>query len=383
MRNRYVHTQPWLALAAVVLTAAPAVAQRKGKAPLTWRGEQHELAVLPEELSDGARAAVETWGAWAVERGYRLDLNEDGRVLLVHDMKKRVLANRRKRIAETTRLVDELLPAPVRADEAAQPTRPPKAATGGDAWTWEDDGPPLDTETAVLLQVKSQSDYASVVDKAAQGNEYLAGWVDGAKTLPGFLLERPLCAAWSEDAPGQEEWNIENELVHRLAQLLLLRRFGQMPFWLSMGVAWHVESEIQDGIYCFPYRDGFVWASEHGDWDRDLKQAFKKTKSLGFDELASWKRGSYEPDKARTAWGAVAFLARHRPHALGPILEDLRLLRDEKGIVHHGNSWERIPGFEVSAEDQLAVFRTHAGDDFLDELLRFFQKGKRYKPGKK
>ena len=66
-----------------------------------------------------------------------------------------------------------------------------------------------------------------------------------------------------ENPAGMEEWDIENELVHRLAHLLLLRRFGQQPFWLTMGFSWYVEKEMRGAIYCYPYRSGFVWASEH------------------------------------------------------------------------------------------------------------------------
>lgn len=362
---------------------ASALLAGEARAQITWRGEEFSADALPEALADlgpGPRSALDTWAPWALENDYRLAFSEDGRVLFVHAAKKRVLKKRVALVEDTLEAFDRILPLP--------PGRPssgiPLVAAEPGTTTWSDDGPPLETETAVLFQVRTEADRNEVLDRCVAAHPYLAPWAATVRQDPGFFLMQPLVAAWAEEAPGQEEYDIENELVHRLTQLLLLRRFGPQPFWISMGVAWHVEEELRDSIFCFPYRNGFVFATEHSGWDRDLRNAYKKRDSLAFAEFGSWTRGSYRPDEARRAWGAITFLVRHRPGALASILEDLRALRDEKGIVHHGDgTWERIAGFEVPQEDQRAVFEKHAGEDFLAELLRFYQKGERFVPSKR
>jgi len=64
--------------------------------------------------------------------------------------------------------------------------------------------------------------------------------------------------------------------------------------------------------------------------------------------------------------------------------EDLRILRDEEGIERRADgSWRRLTDWTASPEDQLDIFRRHAGDDLLVELLRYYQKGKRYRAERK
>ena len=53
-------------------------------------------------------------------------------------------------------------------------------------------------------------------------------------------------------------WRADNELANRLTRLLTHRRYGAMPYWLDMGLAWFVEQEVQGDLYSFPGRDDFV-----------------------------------------------------------------------------------------------------------------------------
>ncbi|MEM7310136.1 MAG: hypothetical protein AAF682_25900 [Planctomycetota bacterium] len=374
--NRNLRAAVAVALAAVAWQS-PAAALGKGDTELEWKGKTTALDELPEALEGDARTALAEWGPWAEERGYSLALSDDQRVLFLHELKGRTLKKRLATIEDTLAFADRLLPLPPR-DEA----RPRPASAG--SWSWSNDGPPLESGTIVLFQTRAQADTSAVLDSAVREHPYLASFAAGARGLPGFLLQRPLCAAWTNGGPGQEEWSAENELIHRLSQLLMLRRFGPQPGWISMGFGWFAESELADSIYCFPYREGFVFATEHDGWDTELKRTFKKRDEVPFDELAGWVRGTYDPEAAQLAWGLVRFLAEHRPEALSPSLEQLRQLRDEKGIVRHGDgTWERVPNFQVSAEDQRAVFESQAGDDVFPELLRFFQKGKGYRPPKR
>jgi hypothetical protein len=226
----------------------------------------------------------------------------------------------------------------------------------------------------VLIQARKVEDYSSALEFVAEAHPYLGDWYEAAARMAGITLARPLCTAWLVSAAGLEEYDTANELVHRLAHLFVLRRFGEQPYWLLSGLAWHVEWEIRDSIYCFPYRDEFIFAVEHTAWPGMLSRSHDERDSLTMKDFAGWKRGSFHVDYAVRAWGLACFLAREDPKATPAILEDLRLLRDHQSKVHHDDgTWERIVGYESSPADQQAVFERHLGEDFLARALRFFK----------
>jgi hypothetical protein len=162
---------------------------------------------------------------------------------------------------------------------------------------------------------------------------------------------------------------------------MLLRRFGRQPFWLTMGLAWHVEYAVRGALYCFPYRDEFVGVTEHDDWDRMLRQRYKGRDTLSMAELTAWKRGRWDREQALRSFGIGAFLAKHHADELPLVLDALREETLSKGRVTHADgSWELVPGYELSAEDQHAIFTRYLGEGWLDELLESFQKGKSYRP---
>ncbi|MEM7305161.1 MAG: hypothetical protein AAF682_00755 [Planctomycetota bacterium] len=378
-----------LVLAAWLLgSTAGAVQDAPGGGSFEVRYGGRAVDALPRELGPGAPMAASTWWPWAKENGYRLHLTEDGRVLVILP-KKESGKKQLKLVGKVTAYFDEILPAPER-EEPPAPAPPPPAEEGGEegedgeeSWSfeWSDDGPPLDSETAVLIQARGVKEYESALRYAAERYPYLESWLNAGLHYAGFHLERPLAAVWVEEAEGLEEYDVENELVHRLTHLLTVRRFDQQPYWLTTGLAWHVESKLLKSIYCYPYRAEFVYETEHTSWEADLRAAHKGSTALRMDEVVGLRRGTFTIAEARNAWGAATFLARHHTDGLAPILEELRLLRDEKGIVRHGDgSWERVAGYEVSHVDQLAVLQRHAGESFLTELLAFYEKGKRYRP---
>lgn len=385
MRKRTVRTiQKEIApiLGALVLAALPVEALGGGDDVLSWRGRSYELDELPAELPAETLDAIDLWGDWAFSREYVMAASEDGTVLLVHALKKRTLARHMERIDETVEGFGEMFPGTSFDFVAGAPL------PGGDLGERETavmrPGPERHgPRAAMLFHLENVEHYHELLDRARELNPWLGSWVETAKRTAGCHIEDPLLAVWREDVKGQEEYDVQNEIVHRLAHLLVLRRFGQQPYWLQMGVAWNLENDVRGNIYVFPYRNGFVSIGEHGDWDNDLKRMFKKSKTLSIEDVALLHRGVYESNAARTAFGTVAFLAQHRPGALSGIMEDLRIIREDKGILREGNRWQLIPDFEVSAADQAAVFQHHAGEALWDELLKFFQKGKRFRPSKR
>lgn len=380
-----------LALAAALVVCAPSFAQAKAppRAELRWKGRAYAAERLPDDLEAGARAAWKQWSVWAHASGYKLELSNDQHLLLAYPKQQSSAASDLARIDTAAKIFERLAPLP---DRSTMPGSFPPGLAGALGEPPADlppgllptDFPSCDRDTAVLIKARSVDDYESAVHAAVQGGEGLAGWEGAALAHRGFVLPDPLCAAWiSTGAPGMEEWSSDAELVHRVAQLLLLRRFGPQPWWLTVGLAWNVEMEQLGGVYCYPYRIGFVSANEHAGWDKRLAAAFKarKDEPLQASELFSLARGEFDAAGADVAWGSVAYLASQKTGALSSLLAELRTARLVKGRVEAGDgTWTLARDFELPHAEQLRLLQKHAGNDVRTELVAWFAKGL---PGRK
>jgi hypothetical protein len=397
-----------VALAAICSgLAAPASAFQEAETRVGWRGKSYLLERLPDEFPDQARATVEAWSPWVARTGYRMDLDQSSRVLVITTHTSGRAGSELELVERTGELFDELLPAPPALTIAARPTpqeaeidsdpdeipedpeetppglgapvpAPPRTAAREPTYTWGAGAIEPDTQTAVMLVLHDEKDYADVLAFLAQQQPYLQAWVAGAQVRIGFAIELPLCGAYVENASGQEEWDPDNELVHRVMRLLMLRRFGQQPYWLSVGLSWHAELSVRRTIYCFPYRNGFVGIGEHGGWAAALRSAFKGRKSnpLEMSEFADWRPGTYEDQKAMLAWGLVDFLANEHASSCSALLEDLRIFRDQDNRQSTGeNSWQRRLDYEIPADTQHSLFARHVGEGFLEEASDYWRNG--------
>ncbi|MBM3992208.1 MAG: hypothetical protein FJ298_14535, partial [Planctomycetes bacterium] len=246
------HVRSLLAMLVLLVLVAPVRAGDE-VAALTWRGRKLDVGALPAELPGDARVAIESFSGWAAEHGYRLDLDDSGRALLVSakDSSKHV-----KRIEAVLALTDRIFDGPKVATSApapaTQPAAPPAtpAAPAPAPAAWGSGSRLPGTGTFVLVVVRTPKDHAPLLARLAELSPYLAGWASGATPVPGFALEEPLAGAVVLGLPANKEWNADNELVHRAAELAFHRRFGRQPYWLVQGFAWHAEMELCRGIYC-------------------------------------------------------------------------------------------------------------------------------------
>jgi len=390
---------------ALAFLAAPAPS---AEVVVRWNGKNYTSEALPEDFPAAARASVELWAPWCERGGYRMDLEDGARVLLITEGRKtpnkemrlveRVVELFEREFAAPERASDEDPSSPKGAREAGggrQDSGPlPEDPEGADhPWevrgarglkpevkqtAWGAENVSLDHDPAVFILARAQKDYLSLLDHLAGEFEYLQAWRSTAAGLQGFVNSWPLTASFMRLPDGVEEWSPNNELVNRLARLLFLRRYGRQPYWAEVGVGWHFEVELLGGVYVFPYRDEFVYAVEHGAWPGDLQRRFaqRKNEPLQGEEFFTYERGEYLPLQSRLSFGFVDHLARSGYDNLPAFFEGLRRIHDEKSVIRTGAySWKRDLSYRIPAEEQEALARELLGQDVFEEASRAFRQG--------
>ena len=338
---------------------------------------------VPARFENEATIAAQAfWKEWAAKHDYRFLTTKDERVVLM------VAGNRSKPervldlVERSLARVDELLP-PVPAVDVPPPADPPAAPA---VWTWGTPDHPLDSDAIVVGLFRDPKDYASALETVAAAFPYLATWVKKGKYDPGCILVRPLFAACVDNVPGMEEWNPDNEVVHRTAQAAMWRRFGEQPIWVGLGVGWNVEFDVLKSIYCFPWRNGFVSVKEHGAWEADLRRDFSKREKqpLTMDELAAIRRGSFDSDQAALSWGTIRFLGQHHAAELPKLLVALHQLREKLGRVasEDGKSWTMAAEYELPAAEQKSAIERQVAPTAFEQASDWFRLGKKWKPAK-
>lgn len=330
---------------------------------VTWRGKKIDLATPPAEFPADAKQAAEALAGWADEHGYKLDLDRSGRALVLSTTNGSKWV---KQAEGVLALVDGL--------EGAKPPEP--VAAQEPAAKWGTSERKLDTGTFVLVVVKKPEDHGTLLARLAEITPYLASWAKSSTPAPGFALGEPLAGAVVLGLPENKEWNADNEFVHRAAELALQRKYGRQPYWLLQGFAWHAEMELRRGVYCFPYRAGFVRAVEHTGWRARVAALWRGKGEAPLAEVATLKRGSFDDAGALNAWGAATFLAEKHGAGLAQALVELNGLwetgsRKDLG----GGSWERLPDYEVPLADQERVLRAKACEDLPKALASWFTAG--------
>ena len=331
-----------VAASGLLALSLAAAAPRGDDIPMSWDGRRFTSAQLPEGFPERARAAAELWKPWATKAGYRFDFDPYARLLLATRRTGGKGEAQLRLVQRAEAWFDELLP-PAASDAAP---------------------------TATMIVLKDEKAHAEALAFVATIEPAIASWAEKAagKEL-GFVLAQPLCGAFVESAPGLKEWKPEHELLNRAVQLLLQRRAGALPNWLAQGLAWEAERTLLGSIWCYPHRSGFVARTEHDAWPAKLAGELENDAIAVFsiDALAGWRRGTYDEDAARRAWGLAHWLAREQRAALPAVLEDLRALREKDGRTTHADgSWELVPGYEVPAATQAEILAKRCGEGWLD-----------------
>ncbi len=334
---------------------------RTASAKIRYRGKNYAFDKLPEELGAPARAAIEQWLPWVEEHDFCPLLSADQSTLLVLP-KKSLLSKREKLLEEVVERFNELAPLP---GEAPREARPRHSGQDLPADALES-LPGRDAETAVLVELMGPKLSEELGTYLAQLHPDLRGWA--STSLIGGVL-----------SDGQEEYEPENEVVHRLTRTLLARRFGLLPYTVQAGLAWALEEELCGDHYCFPFRDDFIFATEHGAWSADLKARFhsRRKEPLTAQELFEFRRGTFELEPAQAAFGLGRYLIEERPEDLPKLLEALRKEWERTVIRIDGSNWSYHPDQTIAPARVAEVCAEVLGDDFAQVLTDYFRKGLR------
>jgi len=387
-----------------------------GEAEIYWGKKTFTIEKLPSDLPRSAREALEVWSPVAKELEYRFDLDPAARVLLVTRAKNSQIEKQMALAAAVIESFDRELPAPpkrrsvtppklvpklVAAGKAApkkdapapvpedpedpdggshpwtlqpKPVEPPKATENVTATTWGAQNAQPDTQTIVVFVVKNEEHFAVLLKALAKAVPHLEPWTKAATALQGFVLGNPLMGAYLESHPSLEEWNPEHELVNRLGRLCLLRRFGELPNWFVQGYAWHLEIRLQGGVYCFPWRDEFVWAVEHDAWPRDVEKRYE-TQHMKAKDFLGWKRGKYQNAEAQASWGMVEYLLVKEAAKLPDLLDELFVYREEHALIQDDpSSWRRDTEYEIPIPEQERLLTAHLGPEYLERATLYLRK---------
>ena len=374
MRTRRALVPSVALLAAVQLSPLALAKPCPDEVVVIWKGVETKLGDLPAEIAARLQPTLEHWLPWAGLAEYRTLLEDEARVVLLTRARERLAQKQLELVQKSVAAFEALLPAP---------PRDPEETFLEAEWGQGEIIP--DRDPVVLVELDRTEHFVSLLDYVGQTSPQLASWAQGMKSSTGFVHEGVLSAAWLSAPPDLElgdVWRPGNELVHRLARVLLRRRFGDQPHWFKVGVAWRLEQDVLGDIYSFPGRNTFVGVGEHVGWEGELKRAFGKRKKepLRIAEFGEWRTGTWDDSSAACAWGMVTFLARHRPESLSSIAEGFRKAHKRGAIVvHEDETWELLPGYQVPLDEQLAILKEHAGEDVLEQASEAFRQGRKYK----
>lgn len=338
---------------------------------LTWKGRPWTLAEAAAHLPEVARAELAIWEPWCLAHGYRALLDDEASAIVVASAERRDLERLAQRCTAVTRAVDALAP---------RPARDPGETFLTPSWGVGQHVPEAGPATVAVLE--AHPDFDAALDLMVALKPFLADRLPKEERPATFHSGEAGSGALLAEPEGIElgtVWRPENEVTNRLARLYLHRRFGSLPYWLEMGLAWKIEQEVVGDLYSFPGRDEFVSVADHSGWKHELKRTFAKRRKepLRLEEFAGWSSQRWDADAAALAWGFGRFLAGQDPAAVSAAFEELRL------DVKHGSvrtlpdgRWELVVGYAATPAKQHEILARHLGDDYLARASEAFRSGR-------
>ena len=203
----------WGMRCALLLTLALAPAATGGEhnnqQDIHWAGEAYDVADLPESLPAPVHDTAAAWSEWAESRGYRMDLDESGMVIVITPGEYRARDRKQamKLVAGTVELFEQLFPTPERGPESVAVREV----------TWGAPQHVPDQDPVVLFSVDDLTSYMAVIDLVVETRPDLREWGAAQRGAPGLVEETGHVAVIQQEPSGIEldtVWRPRNELVN-------------------------------------------------------------------------------------------------------------------------------------------------------------------------
>ncbi len=225
------------------------------------------------------------------------------------------------------------------------------------AWLREDR--PLE----LVLFARSKG-YVALIDAFAAAEPRLKPYLDSVKSGTGFTLYPARIAVYFHDPKVQQEARPDHSVAHNAAHLEMYRRFGFTPLWLAEGVATAVEEQALGAVYANWYRDGFVYATSHGEW-----RGPASARALQDYDLKRLVRYSARPYDDVGAHAAYAFAVWALESEAASFVKFCRSVQ-----ARYDAHPEQGGQYQIPAQDQQALAEQAFGADLETRLHSFWLK---------
>ncbi len=358
------------ALGLAVLLSPALASEPVEQPPVHTRIGRIQPGAWPATIPASVRARAE-WVlpiAEAIEG--RVDIEEEGRVILVTTKEREGRARRRSAwVRRTLNAFEEALP-------FMRPTQVPEHAH-------------LDLLRDRLNGAEDRTVIVIGCEPEQRG-EVLAllgdrGCAPERTDAFGFDDSDQFVSLWVEEPAGAERWDDGNALVHHLGRALLAERYGRLPEWFVEGFATWLEGEVTGDWSALPSRPLEFDRTLADGFERELRDLYRANDARPFDfeGLAAWTAEGWDPQRLADACGLVGFLAEHSECGLAPFVANLGMRADiAECQVRPDGSVERVPGLHLSPADQRAVLEDCYGESVLQECATAFRRGSRYRPAR-
>ncbi len=284
--------------------------------PLQHGRRRSSAGKLEEKLSVPVRVALNDWAEVVAAHDLRVAVPEHSGAVVLASADTADVKRATEVLDEAWEFLDALRPAdadPAR-DEAVLVVLFDEDGVRGEAWA------------AVLETLVERNELVPDAARALvadPGPLMLRG-------LPGFL--QPTFDMAGDAAAGDDEFRLDNELAHKLAQCVLKARFGEVPESLRWGVGFLVEQRLFRTIYQMN-ATGFVAAEDHFDWPAKAREAV-----LEAEDRDAWAPAEFalHDDGAgrattpqRITWALLDHLYDDEPERLSALLAELAALHED------------------------------------------------------
>jgi len=135
---------------------------------------------------------------------------------------------------------------------------------------------PKDTQLTIFV-LRDQDAYRQVCDGISEAAPGLGAYLKVMRESTGFLLpDMPVAAYW-DDIKFQEQTRPDQSVAHSVVHLWLRQRFGQLPLWLSEGLACASEEVEFRDVWGMWNLEGFVYDASRSAW-RETAREYVTTK---------------------------------------------------------------------------------------------------------